>query len=180
MLDHGVESPGLSVEGDLGEAGPRSGHIGLAADVEEQFFPHARGILEAVAEVELLQAVVVLAGDVFVEVNLEGLLGAGVAVAGIALEPNPDAVDGVRAADIGEGEVGDDVLVLVCVVVVLELGPEVGLREIEVHADDLIDGEDVVSVNLRLKPEGRQEGGEKKEGRSHGSEGHAEAEADLV
>ena len=155
MLDHGVESPGLSVEGDLSEAGPRSRHIGLAADVEEQLFPHARRILEAVAEVELLQPVVVLAGDVFVEVNLEGLLGAGVAVAGVALESNPDAVDGVRAADIGEREVGDDVVVLVRVIVVLELGPEVGLREIEVHADDLIDGEDVVSVNLRLKPEGQ-------------------------
>ena len=93
------------------------------------------------------------------------------AVAGVALEPNPDAVDGVRAADIGEGEVGDDVLVLVRVIVVLELGPEVGLREIEVHADDLVDGEDVVSVNLRLKPKGRQERGEEKEGCSHGPQG---------
>ena len=158
LLDHGVEPPWHSVEGDVGEAGPRSRHIGLPADIEEQLFPHAGRVLESVAEVELLESVVVLARDVLVEVNLEGLLGAGVAVAGVALESDPDAVDGMRPTDVGKRQVGDDVLVLVRVVIVLQFGPEVGLREIQVHADDLINREDVVPVDLRLKPEGRQEG----------------------
>ena len=80
------------------------------------------------------------------------------AVAGVALESDPDAVDGMRPTDVGKRQVGDDVLVLVRVVIVLQLGPEVGLREIQVHADDLINRENVVPVDLRLKPEGRQEG----------------------
>ena len=151
LLHHGVEPPGLAIERHLGEAGPWRWDAQLATHVEEQLLAHASRILEAVAEVEFLEPVVILAGDELVEVDFEGLLVARVHVAGIALQPNPHAVHDVRATHVRQGQVRGDVFVFVCLVVGLQQRPKVRLRECEVNGDDLIDRENVVAVDLGEK-----------------------------
>ena len=152
LFHHGVESPGLAVERHVGEAGPWRRDAHLATHVEKQLFAHAGRVLEAVAEVEFLEPVVVLSRDELVEVDFEGLLVARVHVARIALQPNPHAVHDVRATHVHQGQMRGDVLVLVRLVVGLQQRPKVRLRKREVNGDDLIDREDVVAVDLANQP----------------------------
>ena len=132
----------------LCEAGPWRRDSHLPTNVEEQLLAHASRVLEAVAEVEFLESVVVLARDELVEVDFEGFLVAGVHVARIALQPNPHAVHDVRATHVCQGQMRGDVLVLVCVVVGLQQRPKVRLGKRQVDCDDLVDRENVVAVDL--------------------------------
>ena len=108
LLHHGVDPQGspLNVTSAKGRGAGR-----LAAHVEEQLLAHAGRVLD-VAEVEFLEPVVVLAGDELVEVDFEGLLVAGVHVAGIALQPNPHAAM-TCVPYIRQGQMRGDVFVFV-------------------------------------------------------------------
>ena len=145
-----VKAPGLSIEGDIGKTGTRCRHASIQASIEKQLFAHASGVLEAVAEVEFLQTVVVLARDELVEVNLERLLDAWMKIARVPFEPHAHAVHDVCSTHVSEGEHGRDVLVFVGHVIELQISPKFFLRKGQLDGDDLVKREDVVAVKLGI------------------------------
>lgn len=74
------------------------------------------------------------------------------------------------AADVRQGQMGCDVFVFIGIVVRLKLGPKISLGEFEVDADNLVDVEDVVPIDLGMRNCACREGDEKTSGFGHDAE----------
>ena len=76
----------------------------------------------------------------------------------------------MRAADVRQGQMGSDVFVFIGIVVRLEQGPKIRLRKFEVDADNLVDVEDVVPIDLGMRKCTCRKGDEKTSGFGHDAE----------
>ena len=143
----------------------------ILAIIEEDLLTQESRIAPAVVEVDLGHAMVFLAGDVVVEVDLETLLVAGMAVAAISLEVDRHVVVGPCARLIRDSNIPKKGLALIVLIILDQGCPEgVTVTEIQIHLHDLVGIEEAIAWCELSK--GKERTGNSEKGEQGADGGH--------